>query len=112
MTAGGHRLLFALEDRGTLRLPRRTRREWPDGNTPEGIRQRSRTEGVCFDRFALAPSGRLLAYVDVNVSGTATLLLKISGWRRPVACGDSRWTGRYLRIAVVAEDERIVLSEN
>jgi hypothetical protein len=75
MTAGGHRLLFALEDRGTLRLPRRTRREWPDGNTPEVFASDPEPRVCCFDQFALAPSGRLLAYVDVNVSGTATLLL-------------------------------------
>ena len=114
MTPDGSRLLFALEERGTLRLraARRTRRQWPGGNSAEDIRQRSEPKVCCFDRFALAPSGRLLAYVDVNESGTRTATNEISRWRRAVAYRDSRWTGRHLGIALVAEDERTAVSEN
>ena len=86
MTPDGSRLLFALEDRGTLRLRHAALGANGLAETAQRIFASDPEPNVCcFDRFALAPSGRLLAYVDVNDSGTATLLLS----RFPG--GEGRW---------------------
>jgi eukaryotic-like serine/threonine-protein kinase len=76
VTPDGDQLLFAVEERGALHL-----RHGPIGangrvETAQKVFAGDPEPTVCcYDRFALSPSGRLLAYVDVNPSGQATLLL-------------------------------------
>ena len=86
MTPDGSRLLFALEDRGMVRLRHAALGANGLAETPRRVFASDPEPNVCcFDRFALAPSGRLLAYADVNESGTSTLLLT----RFPA--GEGRW---------------------
>ena len=114
LTPDGRRLLFAHEDRGTLRLRHAAlgatgltetpQRVFPSDPEPRGVLLRSiralterPTAGLC--------RCERLWYFDTSFD-------KISWWRRTVACGDSRRTGRHLGIAMVSEDQRIVLSED
>jgi serine/threonine protein kinase/dipeptidyl aminopeptidase/acylaminoacyl peptidase len=103
VTPEGDKLLFAVEDRGMLRLRRGS------------IGANGRVEAAqkvfagdpeptvcCYDRFALSPSGRLLAYIDVNQSGQATLLLTrfpSAEGRWHVATGQGRDAFSWLRWA-------------
>jgi hypothetical protein len=82
----GRQLLFALEERGALRLRRGSIGASGRLEAAQKVFDRDPEPTVCCgDRFALSPDGRLLAYVDVNPSGQATLLLT----RFPGA--DGRW---------------------
>jgi serine/threonine-protein kinase len=86
LTPDGEQLLFGIEDRGILRL----RRGAIGANGRVEAAQKVFADEpeptvCCYDRFALSPSGRLLAYVDVNQSGQAALLLT----RFPG--GEGRW---------------------
>ena len=67
--------------------------------------------GNAFELVAVNRAGR-----DVRVLKPSAPIMsathEISRWRRAVAYRDSRWTGRHLGIALVAEDERTAVSEN
>lgn len=76
VTPDGDQLLFALEERGALRLRHGSIGTNGRVETAQKVFAGDPEPTVCCsDRFALAPSGRLLAYVDVNPSGQAMLLL-------------------------------------
>jgi serine/threonine-protein kinase len=76
VTPDGRQVLFALEERGALRLRHGSIGTNGRVETAQKVFAGDPEPTVCCgDRFALAPSGRLLAYVDVNPSGQATLLL-------------------------------------
>jgi eukaryotic-like serine/threonine-protein kinase len=76
VTPDGHQLLFAVEERGSLHLRHGSIGANGGVEAAQKVFAGDPEPTVCcYDQFALSPRGRLLAYVDVNASGQATLLL-------------------------------------
>ncbi|MGH9374303.1 MAG: hypothetical protein ACRD15_22535, partial [Vicinamibacterales bacterium] len=75
VTSDGQRLLLAHEERGALRLRHESIGADDRRDSAERVFGDPEPKVCCHDQVALAPGGRLLAYVDVNASGQATLRL-------------------------------------